>query len=941
MRALRLVPALIAAAVALGAVPAAAAPPAPPAPAGPGGRTPSVAARRNGVPRPTGRVEVKFKAGVGAKGRDAAYARVVAKGHRVRVDRTIPALNAAVLSVDSVAAVHRLLRADAAVELVAPEARYQAFAADPHTPELVEVGADTVHAGDPGNGVLPNTGAGTEIAVIDSPVDPANPDLDTAGKVTDAGDFSTPVTQQPDDPTVDLDCTPATCPHGTAVAVVAAGEGDTSVYGVAPAAKIRSYDVFRRFRYPCQDPADPETTVTCEESGASSGDIADALANVAAYAPSHPSLVAVNMSLGGQFDDPLIRLAIAQLHANAPRVTVVVAAGNDGRERADYPAGDPYVLSVGAIGQTQPYDANGNPVDCPASSANPWTVVDFSNRGDVDVVAPGRCVTSYYAPSNEFGEVNGAVQVTKVDGTSFAAPMVAGVAALVAATPNGATGDAARAAIMAGAFHTGTSVSTGLGRVRAPGAIDTANGPETYTAMAITRGGQVATGVGRRALEALRVNPAGTAPAAAAITAPPAGYGTVTGAASTSAGNVTRTTATYVAPPDNKANLGFTLRASGNGATTGPDHSGVPVKLLDAGDNYEGLPAASGEQTSVPLAYGTRSAYVRSAYVQGRLDFSWTFDPHGWLPPGFAQLAVWEPQSVGGSADAATEPVYYAGAESGADWVEPGVDVCDRTAGRECRPGRYLVGWFLTSANDDSSSTSRYQLKLGYLGTTATLSLPSVVSAVSASTPFRVAWGGSRAARWDVSYATKTKVGTSWVISKWTPWLTGTTLSTAAFGTSGKPLTPQPGYTYHFQVKAYDQFGNPSLPVVRSASEPLDDYSYHLGYSSGWARGPASGRWLSTLHWTTTRGATMTVSSETERFTLVGDRCNTCGGLRVYIDGVLKATVDTYASSTKVRQSLWTSPLLPGGPKAHTVKVVALGTSGRPRVTIDGVATQR
>lgn len=877
--------------------------------------------------RPTGRLQVRFATGVSAGRQRAAYDRVTAAGHTLRVDRRIPGLNAVVVSVDSARAVQALLRSDAAVAYVEPESRYRAFAAEPPSPELIEIGADAVH-----DDVPSNVGLGSEIAVLDSRVDAANPDLDDAGKVAFAGEFSTDVPPVPGDPynTQDFACDPAHCPHGTAVAAVAAADaGDDGMAGVAPGAKIKSYNVFRRFVY-----TDPDTSDTFESVSANSGDIAAALADIAANGS--PGLVAVNMSLGGTFDNRLVRDAIAALHAAKPKIVVVVSSGNDGGERANYPSGDPFVLSVGATGQHP--DSGSCATSIPANT--PWTVTGFSNKGDVDVVAPGRCITSYYPPQDEeTGKVTGPAVLTKVDGTSFSAPMVAGVVALLGAAPVPVTGDAARAAVMSGADHTGQNVTVGVGRVKAPGALDRANGPEPYTALSIVRGGQVATSVGRRSVEALRVNPAGAAPSAPTITAT---IGSVGPATSTASGSVRRVTATYVAPVENKSGQGGSITATGSAGAG--DSAPVPLKMLDAGDNHEGLPVASNEQTSVPLAFGSRSAYIRSANVASGsiLAWDWTFDPHGWS--SFANLFVWEPATNGGTADAASEPVYGADQEESAWSIQPNADDCEQTGPssfRSCRPGRYLVGWLLSSSFDDSTASSRYRLRLSYTGPVATLTTPLVASTVTASGPFRVSWAGARAVRWDVYYTQKTKSGSSWVLGPWVPWRIGTTTPSAPFGTGGSPVAVAPGYTYHFQVRAYDALGNPSLPVSANTSEPLDDASYHLAFAAGWSKGPASNRWLSTLHATTVQGASVQVSSETERFTVVGDRCAACGAFRVYVDGVLKGEVNTYASSTLVRQSLWTSALLPGGPKAHTVKLVALGTRGHPKVVVDGVATQR
>jgi hypothetical protein len=59
------------------------------------------------------------------------------------------------------------------------------------------------------------------------------------------------------------------------------------------------------------------------------------------------------------------------------------------------------------------------------------------------------------------------------------------------------------------------------------------------------------------------------------------------------------------------------------------------------------------------------------------------------------------------------------------------------------------------------------------------------------------------------------------------------------------------------------------------------------------------------------------------------------GQARIYVDGATTptATVDLYASSRTTRQIVWTRNFATGG--THTVRIVVVGTSGRPAVDID------
>ncbi|RAM51152.1 MAG: subtilisin [Hapalosiphonaceae cyanobacterium JJU2] len=120
----------------------------------------------------------------------------------------------------------------------------------------------------------------------------------------------------------------------------------------------------------------------------------------------------INLSLGGGRSNDTLQKAIE--YASNKGVTVVMAAGNDGGSQPAYPAryADKYGIAVGAV------DKNKN-------------LADFSNRAGEKqltyVTAPGANVYSTL-PGNKYASYNG---------TSMAAPHVAGVVALMlSANPN-------------------------------------------------------------------------------------------------------------------------------------------------------------------------------------------------------------------------------------------------------------------------------------------------------------------------------------------------------------------------------------------------------------------------------------------------------------------------------------------------------------------------
>ncbi|WP_433165902.1 S8 family serine peptidase [Kribbella sp. CA-247076] len=125
------------------------------------------------------------------------------------------------------------------------------------------------------------------------------------------------------------------------------------------------------------------------------------------WAVAHGAKV-INMSLGGPGDNPVLRDSIQNAAING--VTLVAAAGNDGNNVEQFPAAYPYVIAVGAT------NAGG-------------ALTSFSSYGAwVDIAAPGWDILSTGVRSMT---PPGYEPYWYCTGTSCAAPIVAGVAALV------------------------------------------------------------------------------------------------------------------------------------------------------------------------------------------------------------------------------------------------------------------------------------------------------------------------------------------------------------------------------------------------------------------------------------------------------------------------------------------------------------------------------
>jgi Tol biopolymer transport system component len=146
-------------------------------------------------------------------------------------------------------------------------------------------------------------------------------------------------------------------------------------------------------------------------------------------------------------------------------------------------------------------------------------------------------------------------------------------------------------------------------------------------------------------------------------------------------------------------------------------------------------------------------------------------------------------------------------------------------------------------------------------------------------------------------------------------------------------------HTYRFRVQAVDKAGNVG-DFVYGSSFKLTAVSQA---SSGVQYGPTASRWhsvTSSTYWGGTAKYASTASS-TASYTFTGRsfawvslKASTRGKANVYVDGVLKATIDLKSTSTLKQQLVWATTFASSA--RHTVMIKVLGTSGRPRVDVDG-----
>jgi hypothetical protein len=152
-----------------------------------------------------------------------------------------------------------------------------------------------------------------------------------------------------------------------------------------------------------------------------------------------------------------------------------------------------------------------------------------------------------------------------------------------------------------------------------------------------------------------------------------------------------------------------------------------------------------------------------------------------------------------------------------------------------------------------------------------------------------------------------------------------------------KSMASLGGFPAH-RVRSRDSAGKTSVWAVAVAST-LDGYpETSASYTGTFTRQNNAAYWGGAMTSTKAVGASSSMAFTGQSIALVGTKCAACGSMKIYIDGVYKATVSEYAGTSKHRQVVGQWAVTRGD---HRITVVNVGTSGRPTMTIDGFTVLR
>ena len=146
------------------------------------------------------------------------------------------------------------------------------------------------------------------------------------------------------------------------------------------------------------------------------------------------------------------------------------------------------------------------------------------------------------------------------------------------------------------------------------------------------------------------------------------------------------------------------------------------------------------------------------------------------------------------------------------------------------------------------------------------------------------------------------------------------------------------GYSVVIRVKGCDGRTVASNPV-HTVIVPHEETESGITYSGTWSVSHCLCASGGTTRWTTAKNASVTFRTQAPAdssgvdLALIMAKASNRGSAAVYVDGVRKATINSYAASP-VNGKITYQILLPGA-ASHTIKIVNLATAGHPRIDLD------
>ncbi|HYK96123.1 MAG TPA: fibronectin type III domain-containing protein [Candidatus Dormibacteraeota bacterium] len=228
----------------------------------------------------------------------------------------------------------------------------------------------------------------------------------------------------------------------------------------------------------------------------------------------------------------------------------------------------------------------------------------------------------------------------------------------------------------------------------------------------------------------------------------------------------------------------------------------------------------------------------------------------------------------------------------------------------------------------------------GGLTQSTSVSLTVTNSAPTLSTPVATLYGGttlgSTTARVTTSWSACDADGIkSYVLQRQVnggAWA-GVSLPTATTTAINQGLTF--GTTYRFRVVATDKTGVATSYVYGSSFKPIvsDNTSTAIRYAGSWGTATSGSYYGGHARDASAAGASATFWFTGSSVAWITYKSTGRGSATIYVDGVLRATVSLYSTTTTAKAQVYAFNWATSG--SHSIRIVVAGTAGHPRVDVD------
>lgn len=350
----------------------------------------------------------------------------------------------------------------------------------------------------------------------------------------------------------------------------------------------------------------------------------------------------------------------------------------------------------------------------------------------------------------------------------------------------------------------------------------------------------------------------------------------------------------------------------------------------DKGTNFFGKSWAKGAQLSFPVVHGHRDGY--NTQCPGNAFHQQLAGIRTMAAGSVTGLAV---KSIAGASPSGT--TYYTKAGITVNWAAT-------TPSSLIRQYELLVGGKPVATVAGTATSAKATLSLGthavavratHISGKQTTSAAATVVAETTAPTFTAK--PSLALRTGTVNTTAVPVTLSWKAADRSAVkevrLTAPVAKTYGPALTSAAHTARSGAATAWNMTAYDHAGNTAAATV--SATPLILQETAATRTGAWTAKSSTSYLGGKSLTSSAKNASLTWTFTGRSAAWVVSRAATSGQAHVYVDGVKAATVDLKSSATKYREAIWTKTWATSG--KHTVKIVVVGTSGRPAITTDGL----